>query len=232
VLSLSGCSRLKPVKAGVLGFDEFSAIDCKIFVKDFSQLLGQNDGDRARIASVNRNLESAGVSVVAVDVTFGLPYAISMTSRMIVVTDQENLGPKVLIERVLSFDCGEIITGRDHATVKDDELIFTRGQKNSLLWAATEGDAGEEDGGVVGDLRERQELHETGARRRSIVVIDFIEQPRLDVKLYFSSLEKNYTRSAGFGAAGVNSPGPGSMWRHTFSPKGEDLDPAAASSGP
>jgi hypothetical protein len=107
-----------------------------------------------------------------------------------------------LIERVLSFDCGEIITGRDHATVKDDELIFTRGQKNSLLWAATKGDAGEEDGGVVGDLRERQELHETGARRRSIVVIDFIEQPRLDVKFYFSSLEKNYTRSAGFGAAG------------------------------
>jgi hypothetical protein len=52
------------------------------------------------------------------------------------------------------------------------------------------------------------------------------------VKLYFSSLEKNYTPSAGFDAAGVDSPGPGSMWRHTFSPKGEDLDPAAASSGP
>jgi hypothetical protein len=62
---------------------------------------------------------------------------------------------------VLSFDGGQIITGRDHATVKDYQIIISWGEKDSLLRATTKSDACEEDGGVVGNLRERQELHET-----------------------------------------------------------------------
>src|ERR1700738_2757665 len=94
---------------------------------------------------------------------------------------------------MLGLDGGQIITGRNDTTVQDYEVAVAGGEKNRLLRAATEGDAGEEDGGVVSDLRQRQELHETGAQSRSIVVIDFIKQARLDVKLYFALLKENYT---------------------------------------
>jgi hypothetical protein len=60
---------------------------------------------------------------------------------------------------VLGLDCGQIIAGRDDATVEDNEVIFAWGKDYRLLGACAERKAGEEDGGVVGDFGQEARVH-------------------------------------------------------------------------
>jgi hypothetical protein len=156
------CSALEPVDVGVLRFDEFGAIHRKGLVKNFAELLGKNDRNCSRITRVNGNGKGTGIAIVTVNGAIGFPNAVSVTGGMIVVTNEENLGPEVLIERVLGFDRGEVVAGRDDASVQDDEIGFAGGKKNRLLRSTTERDASEENGGVVGNFGKRWESH--GAR--------------------------------------------------------------------
>ena len=68
---------------------------------------------------------------------------------MIVVTNQENFRPEILVQLMLISHDGQIIAGRNHATVQNNEIIFAGRKNDSLLGATAEGDAGEEDGGVI-----------------------------------------------------------------------------------
>ena len=62
---------------------------------------------------------------------------------MIVKADKQNLGPKVLVQGVLSFDHREIIAGGDDASVEHDQVIFARSKNDALLAA---GEKREEEG--------------------------------------------------------------------------------------
>jgi len=72
-----------------------------------------------------------------------------MTGGVIVITNEEDLCPKILVQCVLGSNNGEIIAGRDNATIQHDEITVIGGEDDGLLRAATESDAGEEDGGVI-----------------------------------------------------------------------------------
>jgi hypothetical protein len=151
LMILSG-SALESVDVGVLRFDEFGALHRKGLVENFAELLGKNDRNCSRITRVNRNGKGTGVAVVTVNRAIGFPNAVSVTGGMIVVTDKKNLGPEVLIQRMLGFDCGEVVTSRDDASIQDDEIGFSGGKKNRLLRSTTERDASEENGGVVANF--------------------------------------------------------------------------------
>jgi hypothetical protein len=51
---------------------------------------------------------------------------------MILETDEENLGPEIFVQSVLGLHNCQIITRRNHATVEDNEIIFSGGQNNPL----------------------------------------------------------------------------------------------------
>ena len=136
-------SPLESVNVGVLRFDEFSALHRKWFVQDFTQLLGQYDSNGTSVASVNRDGEGTGVAIVAVNRPVSFPNAIGMAGGMIVVSYEENLGPEIFIERVLDLNGGQVVAGRDDATIEDDEITFARGKKNRLLGPTTQSDASE-----------------------------------------------------------------------------------------
>ena len=57
---------------------------------------------------------------------------------MVFEADQEYFGPKILIQRVLSFHHGEIIARGDDATVKHDQVVFPWGEDNALLTTSGE----------------------------------------------------------------------------------------------
>src|SRR5256885_3111676 len=59
--------------------------------------------------------------------------SVGVTSRMILKTDQKNLRPEILIQRVLSLDHRQIIAGRNHTAVQDDEIIFPGRQHDPLM---------------------------------------------------------------------------------------------------
>src|SRR5205823_10147700 len=140
---ISKFAGLEFVELGVLRFDELRAVDGKRLVHDFSQFLSQNDGNGARVTRVNRNLKRAGVPIVAVNGAFGFPNAVSMAGGMIVVTDEKNFCPEILVERMLSLNDRQIIAGRNDATVQNDQVGVPGRENDGLLRAATEGDAGE-----------------------------------------------------------------------------------------
>ena len=143
----------------MLRFDEFRALDGERFVKHFAELLRENDGNGSSIASVNRNRKRPGIAIIPVDRAVGFPNAVSMASRVRVVANEKNSCPKIFIERVLGFNGGEIIAGGNDAAVQDDEVTFVRREEDGLLGSATEGDAGEEDSGVITDFAERAKMH-------------------------------------------------------------------------
>lgn len=99
------------------------------------QFLGQNDGDRARIACVNGNGKRPRVSVVAVDVALSFPNAVGVAGRMILKSNEQDLGPEILIEGVLCFDDRQIIASGDNTAVQDHQIIFTRGKNHASLTA-------------------------------------------------------------------------------------------------
>jgi hypothetical protein len=72
-----------------------------------------------------------------------------MAGGMIVVPNEENFCPKILVQRVLGLNNREIIAGRDNAAVQNDEVGVPGRKNNCLLRAAAEGDAGQQDGGVI-----------------------------------------------------------------------------------
>ena len=58
-----------------------------------------------------------------------------MSGWMIFEPDQQDFRPEILVQRVLRFDDGEIITGGNYAAIQDDEIIFAGRQKHSLATA-------------------------------------------------------------------------------------------------
>jgi len=106
--------------------------------------------------SVNRDRKRTGVPVVAVNGAVGFPNAVSMSGGMIVVTDEENFRPEILVERVLGLNNGQIIAGRNDTTVQNDKVGIARGKNDGLLRAAAKGNASEEDGGVIRTLPKRR----------------------------------------------------------------------------
>src|SRR5207253_3538413 len=114
-----------------------------------AQFLSQNDGNGARVLSVNRDRKRTGVPVVAVNGAVGFPNAVSMAGGMIVVSDEKDFCPEILVERVLGLNNRQIIAGRNDAAVQNDEVGVPGRKNNCLLRAAAEGDAGQQDGGVI-----------------------------------------------------------------------------------
>src|SRR6266699_6572206 len=90
------------------------------------QFLRQNNRDRFCVPGVNRNKETAGVPIVSVDRAVRFPNAIGVTGWMVDITDQKNFRPKVFLQGVLGFDCCQIVSSRDDATVEDEEIVLTR----------------------------------------------------------------------------------------------------------
>ena len=152
---------LESVNVGALRFDEFSTLHGEWFVQDFTQLLGQHDGNGASVTGVHRDGKGTGVAIVAVNRPVSFPDAIGVARWMIVVSDEKNLGPEILIERVLGFNGGQVVAGGDDATIEDDKIAFAWGKENRLLGPTTQSDASEQDGGVIGNLGERGEIHES-----------------------------------------------------------------------
>ena len=82
-----------------------------------------------------------------------------MAGGMIVVPNEENFCPKIRVESMLSLNNREIIAGRDNAAVQNDQ-VGVPGRKNyCLLRAAAEGDAGQQDGGVIKEFTEEAIIH-------------------------------------------------------------------------
>src|SRR5205085_10633333 len=112
--------------------------------------------------------------------------------RMIVVSNEENFRPEILVQLVLVFDYGQIIAGRDHAAVQDDEIGFTRGKDDRLLRATAQGDAGKKDGGVIRKFTEEAIIHESSAI--FIGVMAFIASAALPCEaLFFTAARKLHT---------------------------------------
>jgi hypothetical protein len=51
---------------------------------------------------------------------------------MILVTNEQDLGPKIFLQAVLSFQNGKIIAGGNHTPVENNEIVVRWG-KNNLL---------------------------------------------------------------------------------------------------
>lgn len=147
-----GCWPLKSGELDVLRFHELGPINRKVFVKHFPEFLGQDDGNGARVTSVNRNWKRPGVAIVAVNGAVGFPNAVGVTSGVIVVSNEKNFGPKVSVERVLGFHGGEVVAGGDDTTIKDNQLVFAWREKNGLLRSATEGGTSEQECAVIREL--------------------------------------------------------------------------------
>ena len=146
---ISKFSGLEFVDRGVLRFDELGAIDGKGLVHDLAQFLSQYDGNGSRIAGVNRNRKRTGVTIIAVNGAVRFPNAVGMAGGMIVVTNEENFCPEICVQSVLGLNHREVIAGRDNAAVQNDEVCVPGRKNNCLLRAAAEGDAGQQNGGVI-----------------------------------------------------------------------------------
>src|SRR6266536_1190908 len=130
------------VEVSVLRFDKFRLVYRERLVEDFAELLCQNDGNGASVARVNGNRKRAGIAIVAIDRSIGFPYAIGMAGWMIVVANEKNFRPKILIQTVLRFDRGQIITSRDNAAIEHDEFVFARSEEDWLLRTCAKSEAG------------------------------------------------------------------------------------------
>jgi hypothetical protein len=64
---------------------------------------------------------------------------------------------------VLGLNNRQIIAGRNDATVQNDQVGIARGKNDGLLRAATESDAGEQDGGVIRNFTEKAIIHESAS---------------------------------------------------------------------
>jgi len=60
---------------------------------------------------------------------------------------------------MLVLDDRQIIAGGNHAAIQDDEVAVVWRKDDRLLRATTEGDAGEEDGGVIKQSTEEAKIH-------------------------------------------------------------------------
>ena len=108
---------------------------------------------------VNRNRKRASVTVVTVNRSIGFPNAVGMTRWVIVIANEKNFCPKIFVQTMLGFNCGQIVAGGNDAPVKHDKVAFARRKQDSLLLAATQGDAGDEDGGVVNYFAKDAGIH-------------------------------------------------------------------------
>src|SRR5436853_7822247 len=116
------------------------------------QLLSQDDSDGPGVAGINRDRERPGISIVAINRAVRFPQAIGVTSWMIVVADEEDFRPKILLQTVLRLDRSQVITCRHDAAVENDQIVISGCQYKGLLGAGAEGEAGEKNGEVIGDF--------------------------------------------------------------------------------
>ena len=70
---------------------------------------------------------------------------------MVGITDQKNFRPKVLLQGVLGFDRGQIVAGRDDATVENDQIVLA-GIKRYVLAASANAVAGKGDKKIDRDM--------------------------------------------------------------------------------
>jgi hypothetical protein len=61
-----------------------------------------------------------------------------MARRVVFEPNQKNFGPKVFVQGVLGLDHSEVVDGRDHAAIEDDEVVFTRREDDALLTSSGE----------------------------------------------------------------------------------------------
>jgi hypothetical protein len=126
---------LELVKVALGRFDKVRLRNEESLFQDFGQSFGQGRRNDFGLAGVNRNRKGTGIAIVAPNRAIGFPDAIGVTGGVILVTNEQNLRPEVLIEAVLRLDHREVITGRDDAAVEDNEVIFPRDEGNLLLLA-------------------------------------------------------------------------------------------------
>jgi hypothetical protein len=60
---------------------------------------------------------------------------------MVLVTNEQNPGPKIRFQTVLSLNDREVIAGRNHAAIKNNQIILSRAENNLLWLARTKGEA-------------------------------------------------------------------------------------------
>src|SRR5436309_722595 len=111
------------------------------------QLLSQDDSDCPCVAGINRDRERSGISIVAINSAVRFPHTIGVTSWMIVVADEEDFCPKILLQTVLRLDRSQVVACRHDAAVENDQVIISGCKDERLLGAGAEGEAGEENGG-------------------------------------------------------------------------------------
>src|SRR6185503_10981793 len=75
---------------------------------------------------------------------FRFPNTISVSRRMIFKPDEKNLGPEILIQSVLRFYHGQIITGGNDTPIEQDEVFITGNQDD---WLPTPRGAQQQGGG-------------------------------------------------------------------------------------
>ena len=99
----------------------------------------EDNSNRTRIARVDRDRECTPVAIITIDIPFGLPNAVGVPSGMILKSDEEDFGPEIPVEAVLRFDNSEIVAGRNHAPIEEDE-VFIAGNKDHGLSTAGKGE--------------------------------------------------------------------------------------------
>ena len=130
---ISGIGSGKFVKFGLSRLDKFRRCYRKRLLQDLGELHREHDRNRARIAGVNRNWKSTGITVVSVDRAVSFPNAIGVAGELIIKADQKNLGPEIGIELMLCLNNGEIVACRNNATVQNNEIVLGGTQDDALL---------------------------------------------------------------------------------------------------
>jgi hypothetical protein len=67
-----------------------------------------------------------------------------MPSRVILVTDEQNFGPKIRLQAVLRLDYRQVVASRNHAAVEHDKVGLARGENYFLRLTAAQGKGSEE----------------------------------------------------------------------------------------
>ena len=78
---------------------------------------------------------------------------------MIVIANEEDLRPKILVQTMLGLDYGEVVASRDHAPIEDDQVVLLRVKNDRGLGPGAQGKTGEKDGTVICGFAEETRIH-------------------------------------------------------------------------
>jgi len=82
---------------------------------------------------------------------------------MTVITNEQNLGPEILVQAVLGFDRCEIVASRDDAIVDHDEIVLTL-IKHYILATSANAIAGEGDKKINCHMAADASFHGSGTK--------------------------------------------------------------------